>query len=271
MVSCRQKILQGECPKLVDNPSDDEASGRCLKPCNCAKIFGRDHLKSKRARKFRCKSKRIVCLAQPKYNTQKYCVDETASGKPAVEVTRTFEEQIPERIKFLAYPKVRKLVSSRDALKGIVDKQWYDRMERLIQRSMLTMYSKMANVKLPEKFQKHQKWTKADWQRHCEWLQKRAIPKNLRTFSTMEETQKRVPLEDLLESIQHLSRPRLPRPKYRPRCGYQSTVKPTALSYKPTERTLKLAGPKQRDIDDDEDFQPFQVNPNALKFEPSKI
>lgn len=237
---------------------------------DCVKIVGYDHLKTRRARRFRCKNKRLVQLAQPKQVIRKYYEEETARGKTAVEIMRTFEEQATARIKMLAYPKVRKLISSRDAYKDIIDKEWFGRFESLIQKSMLTMYSRLANVHLPSRIQR-EKWTKADWQRHCAWLKQRALPKMPKDAPIVKP--KKVPIEALIESILKLSEPRHPQPKYRPTCGYVSTVKDATKTYTPTKRILTLAVPKPSRLEEEdyEDFVPFQVNPKALKFRPSEL
>lgn len=267
MVQCRQANPLEGCEEERDC-SGFESSIKCPVKCDYTRIVGRDHLKQKRARKFKCKSKRIKILAQPKNYTQKYRQEEFEKGKPTIEVIRSYEEQTPVRIKMLAYPKVHQLVSSRDQYKQIVDKEWYGRFNSLINKSMLTMYSRLANVQLPDKSH-GKKWTKADWQRHCEWLKKRALPKIPKESPPIKR--KKAPLNDLAASIFTLSRPRDPRIKFHPRCGYVSTVKEESLLYKPTDRILKLAEPKNLKAEEVvEEFVPFQVNPTALKYNPSK-
>lgn len=265
MVLCHQVNSLSNCNNVgaIHPPCQD------VNPCECSEIIGSDHLKEKRARRFRCKSKRIRKLAQPKILTRKYCEEETKSEKTAVEIIRTFEEQTPVRIKLLAYPKVRKLVSSRDAYKGIIDKEWQERFENLIRRSMLTMYSRLANVQMPDASSR-KKWTREDWLRHCEWLKKRAIPKMPK--HPPQPKRKKVPITALINSMYLLSRPRQPRDKFRPYFGYSSPVKDSALSYEPSNRIMQLAVPKHpKNEEDEEEIDPFQVNPRALKFQPSKI
>lgn len=250
------------------NSSSDSASESITCPtklCDCVQIVGHDHLKSKRARRFRCKNKRIRQLAEPKNFNQKYC-DEVMmrNTKTAVEIVRPNEEQLPMRIKMLSYPKVRKLISSRDTYKSLVERE---RFENLIRRSMLTMYSRLANVHPPCE-SKQEKWTKADWERHCEWLKTRALPKMPKSPPPA-KSGKKVPIQQLLMSMYALSRPRHPSQKYRPRCGYVSTVKASAQVYMPSERVLQLALPKVKDADDD-DSDPFQIKPEALKAKPCK-
>lgn len=268
MVLCRKINLAAGCEDALNG---GKAPFKCPVPStHCETIVGNDHLKKKRAHKFRCRSKRITSLARPKYFSQKYLEEKTCNGKAAVEVIRTYEEQTPVRIKLLAYPKVRKLVSSREAYRNIVDKQWYERFEELINRSMLTMYSRMADVQLPNRSQR-KKWTRADWQRHCEWLKKRAMPKM--QPAQPEKKRKKVPLQDLMNSMETLSKPRHKNTKFRTSCGFKSSVKIGTLNYKPTERILKLAEPKHSKSDEDLEleFDPFQVNPRALVTVASKF
>jgi hypothetical protein len=263
------------CFKATDCDSDayEEApvkmkSLKCSEHCACVKIAGRDHLKTKRARKFRCRSKRIKRLALPKYYTPKYCEVEPEMSTGSVEIVRTYKEQTPVRIRMLAHPKIHHLVASRDAYKGMIDKEWHGRFENLIHRSMLTMYSRLANVQLPDKPQR-KKWTRADWQRHCEWLKSRAVPK-IPTVSPPIKS-KKVPIEKLMKSVYELSRPRHPRKKYRRHYGYVSHVKDATKFYEPTPRIMQLAVPKLKAGEDPTEDDSFHVKPSALKFNPSKF
>lgn len=259
--------LFNHCEGNSSSESASESFNCPTKLCDCVQIVGHDHLKSKRARKFRCKNKRIRQLAEPKSFNQKYCEEVLRNTKTAVEIVRPSEEHLPMRIKMLSYPKVRKLISSRDTYKSLVERE---RFENLIRRSMLTMYSRLANVHPPCDPTKQKKWTKADWERHCEWLKKRAMPKMLKNPPPA-KSGKKVPLQQLLMSMYALSRPRHPSQKYRPRCGYVSTVKASAQVYTPSERVLQLAVPKVKDADGEDDSDPFQIKPEALKAKPCKM
>lgn len=270
MVSCPKSPSLVSCDDEFS--SEEEESMKCgknKKSCDCSQIVGRDHLKTKRARKFKCNSKRIQRLAEPKHVTPKCCQHKEIPQGPHIEVVKP-DEQTPVRIKMLAYPKVEKLVATRDEYKKTLDKQWYDRLESYIKVSMKSMYSRLANCQLAEHSQK-KKWTREDWKRHCEWMKKRAVPKKPIKGPPKAKRQI-VPLDDLLPGLEKLAKPRNPAQKYRFRCGYVSTVKETALLYNPTERVLKLALPKKSQIEDeeDEDITPFAVKPSALEYKPSK-
>jgi Testicular haploid expressed repeat len=265
MVLCRYYNPRAECNEFAAAPEKPPKGYRaCTVPVDCAIIAGCDHLKQQRARKFRCKSRRISQLALPKNFTEKYQREAPEMGKPKIEIIRTYEEETPARVKLLAYTKVRKLISSKEAYWNVIDSQRKQRYDVLINRSYHTMYSRLAKVGLPKKT-KHSKWTQADWKRHCEWLKKRALPKM--TPSPPKLKTQKVPLSDIIKSIQKLAKPkdRFQRDKYRPRCGYKSTVKNTALHYAPTEGILKLSLPKQRK--ESVEFNPFTINPNTLKYQ----
>ncbi|CRK91447.1 CLUMA_CG005116, isoform A [Clunio marinus] len=270
MVLCQQMKESFVGCKKIQQKSTKENCNKKL--CNCVKIFGSDHLKAKRAKKFHCKSKRIRRLAEPKHLTPKHSEVMIQSNKIDIEVKRSYEEQTPVRIKLLAYPKVRKLVATRDAHKNSIDNHWYGRFNGLIQRSLLTMYSRFANVQTPERVC-GKKWTRDDWMKHCEWLKKRALPKVVKTPPTPKN--KKVPFSEIAESVLMLSQPRNPRERFKNVYGYISSVDAKALLYEPSERIVKLALPKQRkseekvDDEDEEEFQPFSVSLNALKYQPT--
>ncbi|KAG5670053.1 hypothetical protein PVAND_000339 [Polypedilum vanderplanki] len=233
---------------------------------SCIHYFGSDHLKEERAKKFRCPSRRIRVLAQPKYLTRRILQPNQKVKK--VQVIREYE--LPTRIKMLSIPKVRRLVASLDEYKNFISTHRIRNYDDLIQKSIRTMYSRLANVHMKKK-RKPKKWTEEDKKRHCQWLQKRAVPK---VYKTLPKTMPRkvVPLKKLQHSIFNLSRPRFPRQKYRPSYGYKSTVKDSAKLFIPSKRLLELSVAKKQfknendDADVDEDFIPFQVKPEALKY-----
>ena len=269
MVCCLQPDPVFGCDDVASFDGDEYKCKKLPKKkcCDCSKFAGCDHLKGKRARKYRC-NKRIRRLANPKWMTEKHCGQGMAMPNKRIEIIRLEEEQTPVRIRMLAYPKVRKLVSNRNDYKRIVDKQWYGQIETFIEKSMKTMYSRLANVHLPDQCRR-KKWTKEDWQHHCEWLQKRALPKVAKPSPRI--NRKRVPLDTLLPSLLELSKPKKAIQKFRYRCGFQSAVKHAAMLYQPTERIKILSLPKKLNKDEEEPENPFAVNPNALKYQPSEF
>lgn len=152
MVRCEDKLQLncadedlGECECPVEKCCEKDEHEKCI----CPRLFGMDHLKEKRLRALKCK-KRIRILAQPKHQCWKYIpqmVSRPANQK--IEIIRTYQEQTPVRIRLLAYPKVRKLLSARNEYKNFIDAAWLKRFDELIQTSLKTMYSRISNVHLP--------------------------------------------------------------------------------------------------------------------------
>lgn len=244
---------------------------------NWTKYFGSDHLKFKRMKKFKCKSKRIRLLALPKHYRPKYSrLNPDERVKKTIEISR--DEQLSTRIRMLAVPKVRRLVASFEEYKKFVSEEKLNNIQQLVGHSMMTMYSRLANIHLAENRQCRKKWTKHDWQRHCEWLKKRACPKKPFCLKKKKCPEKILPLSELEYSIFRLSQPRHAREKYRPDYGYHSVIKDACKEYKPTERIIELATPKKpvdpikrkRTIDVEEEPVIFYANPNALTYNASK-
>ncbi|XP_070493960.1 uncharacterized protein Theg [Chironomus tepperi] len=239
------------------------------RPLNCKKYFGSDHLKYKRQKRFKCKNKRIRILAQPKYYTPKYTTNECRNLDKNIEISR--EVNLSTRIKMLAIPKVRKLVASAEQYRTAIDCEKLCNINNLIHHSMMTMYSRLANVHLTESRTPCRKWDAKDWQKHCEWLKKRACPKKIK--EPKKPPRKVVPLSELEASFNNLSQPRYPREKYRPTYGYQSAVRNASKLYIPTKRLIKLSEPKkikdeleEEQDENDEQKETFYANPNALKY-----
>ena len=244
------------------------------RPLNCRKYFGSDHLKYKRQKRFKCKNKRIRTLAQPKYYTPKFVSNEGRNLDKNIEISRQIN--LSTRIRMLSVPKVRKLVASLEDYRKTVDNEKLGNINNLLHYSMMTMYSRLANVHLTETRIPRRKWTAADWQKHCQWLKQRACPKKIP--QPKKPQQKIVPLSELEASIHNLSQPRYPREKYRPTYGFQSGVRNSSKVYIPTKRMIQLSVPKrikglEEESEDlgDEAKETFYANPNALKYNASKF
>lgn len=147
MVLCKQYDPFAGCENTAPL-SDKESIEKCDSILICPKITKNSHC-PRRPKKYRC-NRRIKRLAVPRSFTSKYCIRDPPKTS-VVEVVRPFEEQTPVRIKLLAYPKVRKLISSRDQYREFIDASWYKRFDVLIKKSMHTLYSRLANVQYPER------------------------------------------------------------------------------------------------------------------------
>lgn len=270
MMDCENNIVLGMNGNFDSKFNEFHCSPNISKKqLNCKKYFGSDHLKYKRQRKFKCKNKRIRLLAQPKYYTPKYTQNEGRNVDKNVEISR--EVNLSTRVEMLSVPKVRKLFALLEDCKKTVDYEKLGNISSLINYSMMTMYSRLANVHLTEPRIPRRKWNAKDWQNHCEWLKQRACPKKIP--KPKRSQRKIVPLSELEASINNLSQPRFPKEKYRPTYGCQSAVKNTSKLYIPTERIIKLSEPKKiKGLEEEiaEIEGTFYVNPNALKYIMSK-
>lgn len=255
--------------------------------CDFSNFAGNSHRKSMMAKKFRCRSKRLKNLARPKFVTPKFSsLGNAVESKSKVQIIS--EEQTPVRIKMLSFPKVRKLVATREEFDGIVDLEWTERFRNLIDQSKATLYSRLANVRPPvpvKRTSTMRKMTPEDWKKHKEWLAKRAEPKPVYTPKE-EKPQRSIFMKnyrpkdtdedfDLDSAMNRLSTPRNPRKKFEPECGYKSAVEASALLYNTSERIKKLAVKTTKTLPETEesspaDYDPFSVNPMALKSKPSK-
>lgn len=245
---------------------------RKINSIDCSKYFGSDHLKFKRHKKFNCRSKRIRILAQPKYLIAKYIKPEDKCIDKSIEIIKG--DNLSTRIKMISLPKVRKLVASYECYKNIASPDKLTNINNLIQNSIMTMYSRLANVHLKYENSKihRRKWTKSEWQKHCEWLKKRSRPKNIPEIQRV--APKIIPIKKLKESICKLSKPRFPRKKYHKTFGYQSTVKNVYTQYVPTTRITELSEPKTKveKVEEKESINDqFHVNPEALTYVASKF
>ncbi|CAO1421289.1 unnamed protein product [Diamesa tonsa] len=256
MVLCKSYDPYAGCEN-TEPLSPVESIEECDLVTKCPAIK-KNSLCSRRPKKYNC-NKRIKHLAVPRSYTSKYCTESPVKSS-IVEVIKANEEQTPVRIRLLAYPKVRKLISSRDQYRDYIDAAWFKRFDVLIKKSMHTLYSRLANVQYPER----KRWEKEDWERHCEWLKKRACPKIPKEAPRI--IRKRAPLESLMVSAYSLSQPRHPQPKYKKVYEVPPVVPERVKTYVATERIAKLAKPKHPKDDSEVEFDPFKVNSNAKLF-----
>lgn len=147
MVLCKSYDPYAGCENAAPLSAVD-SNEKCDSVTKCPKIK-KDSFCSRRPKKYNC-NKRIKRLSVPRSYTSKYCAEVPAKSS-IVEVIKANEEQTPVRIKLLSYPKVRKLISSRDQYRDYIDAAWYKRFDVLIKKSMHTLYSRLANVQYPER------------------------------------------------------------------------------------------------------------------------
>lgn len=143
-------------------------------PCPFAKIPSPVNLRKRLRRHFRAPP-RIRWLARPKQQTAKFTQPLVVPRGRQIQIIR--DPLISTRLKQLAVPKVRKLVATRNACCRFKDALYIDRFDRMIKKSLFTVYSRLANVEVPPRRTPPPKWTESEWQAHYEWLGRRANAK----------------------------------------------------------------------------------------------
>lgn len=121
-------------------------------PCNCPLVnceFS-GQKKPTMVRKYRT-SRRTHKLSKPKCRTAKFYERPVSQYGRTIQMIRAYQEPYAStRLQQLAIPKVRKLIAARDAYRRYINRCWYDRFGKRIKRSMFTVYSRLANVRLPD-------------------------------------------------------------------------------------------------------------------------
>lgn len=91
---------------------------------------------------------RINQLAVPRIVTRPYCRPVVDLSKRPIELVRP--PCISTRLEQLALPPIRLLVSAYDMYRSTMDPKRLNKFNYHLQKSMLSMYSRLANAKLPE-------------------------------------------------------------------------------------------------------------------------
>ncbi|XP_075170361.1 uncharacterized protein LOC142242681 [Haematobia irritans] len=206
------------------------------------------------------------------------------------------------RTEQLSYPKARKLLVFKEEIKKLFPPERIMNLNRLIRKSLLSLYSRLANVQPPDEIQVIKKWDRAEWAKHLKRLRKLARPKIAKTQPRIPN--KRMPLKNM-RRYKYLSKPLkrevLEKPdwtlsyemkSYKASDRLMNLAKPvirdtsmlyqelpvripqTVLKYKASKRTLDLSQPNARRLNEvrptDLRENPFGISPNALKAKASK-
>ncbi|XP_058819366.1 testicular haploid expressed gene protein [Topomyia yanbarensis] len=231
--------------KAVKVPNFSYKKSFLYTPCNCpvvdCSLSGQE--KQLSVRKYKS-SRRIRKLARPKCPVGKFYQRPVRQYGRTFQMIRSYQEPYAStRVQQLAVPKVRKLLAAREEYKRFINRCWYDRFSKRIKRSMFTVYSRLANVQLPQIKPKPSKMTPEQWQIHQQWLKINALHKNVKSMKM--KPRKRMNYSDLLERIISLSTPRWETKKFTGQPKFQP-VKPSALNAVATERMMQLCIPRER-------------------------
>lgn len=159
----------------------------------------------------------------------------------------------PDRITDAAWPYTRRIILTKRMYKNKFSEERLERMDKMIEMSNATIYTKLANCTLDLKKQdnkdirKKKGWTETEKKKHLEYLANIAQPK--RDFRpTSVSRGKWKPLEQLLPRINQICY--LPELKVYRRLSqeewYRNPVKvsPKAMKYIISDRVKKLAAPR---------------------------
>lgn len=239
--------LSGRKPVRVPNFSPYRRSF-LYTPCNCpvenCSFSGGETMTPVKSRP-RKTSRRIRKLAKPRYLGSKFHARPVTQYGQTIQKIHAYREPYAStRIQQLAVPKVRKLIAAREDYQRFINRCLYERLSKRIKRSMFTVYSRLANVKLPEAPPKIPKMTPEQWTRHMEWLALRAKHKTPKERKI--KLRKRKPLDDLLYRLEDLCKPRWERKKFAGPVKLYCSVKPGALKAVASDRLRELCIPKER-------------------------
>ncbi|KAJ8709710.1 hypothetical protein PYW08_009714 [Mythimna loreyi] len=151
----------------------------------------------------------------------------------------------------IAWPYLRRLIALKRMYKHKLSQERLQIIDRMIEASNATMYSKLASCAIDLKraetakdMKKKKSWSSSEWKKHTEYLAQIANPKKV-FKPPPHDRGKAVPLDVLLPRLQVIST----RPDFK--CYKKITdeewyrdpekVSPKALKYQASERTKKLA------------------------------
>ncbi|KAJ0170815.1 hypothetical protein K1T71_013587 [Dendrolimus kikuchii] len=198
-------------------------------------------------------SKRLNILSVPR----KYIID-TGEGMPAYTPRgirkSAIKAIISDRVNDSALPSIRRFLLIKRMYKHRFSPERMERIDRMMEASNVTCYSKLANCVMDLKKQQNTKdvkkkrgWTESEWKKHMDYIGQIAGPK--KDFKPPPVKRgKTLPLDALMPRINQISF--FPPFKIYKRLSKEAwyrnpeKVAPKALTYVISDRVKKLATPK---------------------------
>ncbi|CAH0597718.1 unnamed protein product [Chrysodeixis includens] len=193
--------------------------------------------------------RRLLWLSVPR----KY-ITESGEGMPEVsKLSGTRKSAISGHLDGInheiAWPFLRRLIALKKTYKHKFTPERLERIDRAIEASNATMYSKLADCTIDFKkqgtnFRKKKGWSESEWKRHMEYISQIAMKKKVFAPPPIKRGKSK-PLIKLLPRINDMSI--MPSFKCYRRLSQESwynppgRVAPNALKYTITERLAKLA------------------------------
>ncbi|KAI9584490.1 uncharacterized protein LOC119634513 [Glossina fuscipes] len=224
-------------PECCDEHESLPKRMHCFWPEVCKEL---QKLKCRHVQRF-VKCKRLMKLAIPLKSMKVGRFVPTCPCKleKSIEISR-LDERKHTRTEQLAYPKARQLLLFKEEAYNLFDPFRNANYNRLIRKSLFSMYSRLANVQPPQKRKIIPKWDRKEWARHTAKLNKLAKPKKPKKIPR--EPSKRMPLKSM-KRFKYLAEPKkhelLEKPEW--------TITDVMYRYKASKRLIDLSQPVQFD------------------------
>uniref|UniRef100_A0A1B0FP12 Testicular haploid expressed protein n=1 Tax=Glossina morsitans morsitans TaxID=37546 RepID=A0A1B0FP12_GLOMM len=224
-------------PKCCEEHESLPKQMQCFWPEVCEEL---QKLKCRHVKRF-VKRKRLMKLAVPLRSMKVNRFVRTCPCKleKSIEISR-LDERKHTRTEQLAYPKARQLLLFKEEARTLFDPFRNANLNRLIRKSLFSMYSRLANVQPPKRKKVIPKWDLKEWAHHTIKLNKLAKPKKPKKIP--KEPSKRMPLKSM-KRFKYLAEPKkhelLEKPEW--------TLTDVMYRYKASQRLISLSRPVKFD------------------------
>ncbi|XP_049880867.1 uncharacterized protein LOC126377211 [Pectinophora gossypiella] len=197
-------------------------------------------------------SRRLNLMSLPR----RYIID-TGEGMPAFTSTgvrnSALRGHITDRVNDAAWPWVRRLIMLKRTYKNKFHPDRLEKLDRMIEASNATMYSKLANCMVdlkkqePKDAKKKRGWTESEWKKHMDYIGQIAGPRKEFQPPPVKRGKSK-PLDQLLGNLNRLAQ--IPEFKVYRRLSEEewyrdpTKVSPNAMKYVISDRVKKLATPR---------------------------
>uniref|UniRef100_A0A1B0A245 Testicular haploid expressed protein n=1 Tax=Glossina pallidipes TaxID=7398 RepID=A0A1B0A245_GLOPL len=224
-------------PKCCEEHEPLPKQVQCFWPEVCNEL---QKLKCRHVKRF-VKRKRLMKLAIPLKSMKVGRFVPTCPCKleKSIEISR-LDERKHTRTEQLAYPKARHLLLFKEEARTLFDPFRNANLNRLIRKSLFSVYSRLANVQPPKRKKVIHKWDRKEWAYHTVKLNKLAKPKKPKKIP--KEPSKRMPLKSM-KRFKYLAEPK----KYELLEKPEWTLTDAMYRYKASQRLVKLSQPVKFD------------------------
>uniref|UniRef100_A0A1A9UWZ7 Uncharacterized protein n=1 Tax=Glossina austeni TaxID=7395 RepID=A0A1A9UWZ7_GLOAU len=242
-------------PKCCEEHEPLPKQVQCFWPEVCEEL---QKLKCRHVKRF-VKRKRLMKLAIPlkSVNRDRFVPTCPCKLEKSIEILR-LDERKHTRTEQLAYPKARQLLLFKEQARTLFDPFRNANLNRLIRKSLFSLYSRLANVQPPKRRKVIPKWDRKEWAHHTAKLNKLAKPKKPKKIP--KEPSKRMPLKNM-KRFKYLAEPR----KYEVLEKPEWTITDVMYRYKASERLINLSQPVKFDETKFIRPMPAPIPANVLK------